>query len=84
MEPPKDGFAQVPTRNIKIWLQYSRGANYVILIKNLDSNWGKDLDSRKSMVGFSFLLENGVTNWANKKQTTIAFFSTKEAREACS
>jgi hypothetical protein len=65
-------------------LQYSRGANYVILIKNLDSNWGKDLDSRKSMVGFSFLLENGVTNWANKKQTTIAFFSTKEAREACS
>ena len=43
-----------------------------------DADWSGDLDERKSMSGYVFLLNNGAISWSSKKQTCIAL-STMEA-----
>ena len=43
-----------------------------------DSDWGGNIDTRKSTSGYIFKLGNGVTSWSSKLQPTIAL-STMEA-----
>ena len=35
-------------------------------------DWGRDLDERKSTLGFAFLLNRGAISWSSKKQSCIA------------
>jgi Reverse transcriptase (RNA-dependent DNA polymerase)/GAG-pre-integrase domain len=37
-----------------------------------DSDWGRDVDSRRSITGYIFLLGLSAISWSSKKQTTVA------------
>jgi len=37
-----------------------------------DSDWGRDIDSRRSITGYVFLLGLSAISWSSKKQTTVA------------
>lgn len=59
-----------------MWLQYSRHGSIMVNLKTFsNSNWGEDLDSKRSMIRFAFLLKNGVVSWASKKQPIVALSS---------
>jgi hypothetical protein len=42
-----------------------------------DSNWGGDLDSKKSTTGYVFILGSIVVNCSNKRQPTIVLSITE-------
>lgn len=42
-----------------------------------DSDWAGDKESRKSTSGFIFMLNGGPVSWCSKRQSTLAFSSTK-------
>ena len=50
-----------------------------------DSDWGGDVDTRRSTTGYCFTLGSGAISWSSKKQPTVALSSTEaEYRAACS
>lgn len=49
-----------------------------VLVGYSDSDWARDLDTRKSRTGYVFLLNDGCITWQSKKQPTVAL-STSEA-----
>ena len=74
-------------RAMKRILRYLKGTvNYSLcyqgkglcLVGYSDVDWAGDLDERKSISGYTFLLNNGSITWRSKKQTCIAL-STMEA-----
>ncbi len=48
-----------------------------------DSDWGGDVDTRRSTTGYVFLLGGAPVSWASKKQSTIALSSTEVEYMAC-
>jgi hypothetical protein len=59
-----------------MWLQYlGHGSTMMILKTYSKLDWGEDLDSKRSMTRFSFLLKNGIVSWASKKQPIVALSS---------
>lgn len=48
------------------------------LVEYSDSDWGRDLDERKSTSGFAFFMANAVFTWSSKKQPIVTL-STCEA-----
>jgi hypothetical protein len=42
-----------------------------------DVNWASNMDDRRSMLGYAFLLGNDAINWNSKNQTFIAMSSIK-------
>src|SRR5260221_5882620 len=42
-----------------------------------DSDWAGDLNSRRSVLGYAFILCGAVITWSAKKQQTIALSSTE-------
>ena len=42
-----------------------------------DSDWGGDVDSRRSTSGYAFMLAGGCISWCSKKQATVALSSTE-------
>lgn len=42
-----------------------------------DSNWAGDKESRKSTLGFIFMLNGGPVSWCSKRQPTVVLFSTE-------
>lgn len=42
-----------------------------------DSDWGNDIEDRKSFSGFVFMICNGTISWETKKQKTVALSSTE-------
>jgi hypothetical protein len=48
-----------------------------------DSDWGGDVDTRRSTTGYVFLLGGAPVSWASKKQSTISLSSTKAEYMAC-
>jgi hypothetical protein len=63
------------TRNLS--LCYG-GASFLYLMGYNDSDWGGDLNDRKSTTGYVFTLNGGPVSWTARKQTTVAT-STMEA-----
>ncbi|RDX73776.1 hypothetical protein CR513_46561, partial [Mucuna pruriens] len=49
------------------------------LVGYTDSDWARDIETRKSTLGYAFHLGTGVVAWSSKKQPTIAL-STTEAK----
>ena len=43
-----------------------------------DANWGEDLEDRRSITGYVFVLNNAPVSWCTQKQPTVAL-STQEA-----
>ena len=52
--------------------------NNMNLVGLCDATWGEDLDDRKSVSGFVFLLNGAPVAWSTQKQPTVAL-STQEA-----
>jgi hypothetical protein len=48
-----------------------------------DSDWGGNVDTRRSTTSYVFLLGGAAVSWASKKQSTVAFSSTKAEYMAC-
>ncbi len=42
-----------------------------------NSDWASDHTTRKSMSGYIFMLNGGLVSWCLKRQSIVAFFSTK-------
>jgi hypothetical protein len=69
-------------------LRYLKGTNHLCITygacKELrilgfsDSNWGGNLNDRKSTTGYLYIINNGLVSWTSHKQTTVAV-STLEA-----
>jgi hypothetical protein len=38
----------------------------------LDADWVREVDGRKSMLGYAFNLGNGIISWVSKKQNFVA------------
>jgi hypothetical protein len=49
-----------------------------------DSDWARDVDSRKSTSGYVFLLYKGAISWKSTKQSVVATSSTEAEYIACS
>lgn len=54
------------------------GLDDVVVTGWSDSDWAADLDSRRSIAGFTFDIAGGMVSWSSKKQPTVAL-STAEA-----
>jgi len=42
-----------------------------------DADWGGDLEDRRSIIGFVFMIGGGAISWSSKRQPTIALFTIK-------
>ncbi|XP_071741001.1 uncharacterized mitochondrial protein AtMg00810-like [Rutidosis leptorrhynchoides] len=50
----------------------NKGMNNFALTTYVDSNWGKNLLARKSIIGFCIYLGDTLISWKSKKQSTIS------------
>lgn len=57
-------------------LEFSKKSNSKITGYS-DSDWGGDLDDRKSNTGYVFKMNGGAISWASRKQSTVALSSTE-------
>ena len=48
------------------------------------TDWGGEIDERKSTLGYAFLLSRGTISWSNKKQTYTALSTMEVEFVACS
>jgi hypothetical protein len=48
-----------------------------------DSNWGGDVDTRKSTNGYVFLFGGTIVFWASKKRSIVALFSIEAKYMTC-
>ena len=54
------------------------------LIDFCDSDWARDMDSTRSMIGYCLSLGSRIVSWVSKKQPTIALSSTEaEYKSTC-
>ena len=59
-----------------------RGAN-LNLVSYSDADWRRDLDERKSISDYAFLLTGGSISWSSKKQSCISLSTMKAEFIAC-
>ncbi|UYV73967.1 hypothetical protein LAZ67_11001633 [Cordylochernes scorpioides] len=52
-------------------------ASHQELIGYSDSDYARDIDSRKSTTGYIFMLNHGAVSWSSQKQSTVAFSTTE-------
>ena len=45
------------------------------LVGYCDADWGSNVDDRRSITGYVFLLSGGAVSWQAKKQPTVALSS---------
>jgi hypothetical protein len=57
-------------------LVYNKAGN-AELVGYTDSDWGGDLETRRSTSGHAFLLSGAAISWSSKKQQTVALSSTE-------
>ncbi|KAI4357505.1 hypothetical protein L6164_001448 [Bauhinia variegata] len=51
--------------------------NFVNLVGYTDSDWGGDIETRKSISGYVFHLGSGAISWSSKKQPVVALSTTE-------
>jgi hypothetical protein len=44
------------------------------LIGYINTGWGSDSDTRRSMLGYVFSLGSGAISWSTKRQVIVTFF----------
>lgn len=47
------------------------------LVGYSDADWASDVDGRRSITGFVFMLQGGPLNWSSRKQQTVALSTTE-------
>jgi len=57
-------------------LTYRRGGD-VVLTGYSDSDWGGDIETRRSTTGYVYMLAGGAVTWGSKRQKTVALSSTE-------
>jgi len=60
-----------------LWLQYLGDEEGVTLKVFSYSNWDENLNSKRSITRFAFILTNTTISWVSKKQPIVALSSTK-------
>ncbi|XP_027368152.1 uncharacterized protein LOC113874130 [Abrus precatorius] len=63
------------TINFGIW--YKKGIDSLKLLAFTDNDYAGDLNDRRSMLGFVFMMGTGAVSWASKKQTVVALSTTE-------
>ncbi|KAJ0900510.1 putative RNA-directed DNA polymerase [Helianthus annuus] len=90
MHSPTQGHLKIAFRLLRYLKQspgkgvlLSKGSNFKLLAY-ADSDWGKCLESRRSVTGFCVFLGNSLVSWKSKKQGTVSRSSAEaEYRSMC-
>ena len=61
-------------RTINFSIKYINSFD-VKLIGYLDWNWARDLDDRRSIIGYAFNIGFGVISWCSREKTTVSLSS---------
>eukprot|EP00742_Colponemidia_sp_Colp-10_P002552 GILJ01002727.1.p2 GENE.GILJ01002727.1~~GILJ01002727.1.p2 ORF type:complete len:509 (+),score=47.37 GILJ01002727.1:627-2153(+) len=69
---------------IDVGLELGMGNQELLLTGFCDSDWGGNLDDRKSTTGYCFNIGGGTVCWNSKKQPTVALSSTEAEYMAAS
>lgn len=62
---------------INLKLQFKKNPNKRLVSAYCDSDWGSEIDERKSRSGFVILMAGGAVSWLSKKQSIVALSSTE-------
>lgn len=65
------------TLNYGLWYPFNTNS---LIAGYSDSDWGGNLDNRKSTSGGCFFVRNCLVSWHNKKQTSISLSTAKADR----
>jgi len=83
MADPKEEHMQIAKRvlrylkgTLNFGLVYRKAKNLKLLAYT-DSDYARDVDDRKSILGYVFLLNNAAVCWSSKKQEIVTLSSTK-------
>ena len=63
------------TQDYKLTYVHKKTGSGPVLFGYCDSDWGNDVDDRRSYTGYAFLLSGGAVSWQSKKQPTTALSS---------
>jgi hypothetical protein len=63
------------TQDYKLTYGLKKGDGDPVLFGYCDSDWGNDIDDRRSYTGYAFILAGGAVSWQSKKQPTTALSS---------
>jgi hypothetical protein len=63
------------TQDYKLSYGLKKGDGDPVLFGYCDSDWGNDIDDRRSYTGYAFILAGGAVSWQSKKQPTTALSS---------
>ncbi|KAK6117405.1 hypothetical protein DH2020_048861 [Rehmannia glutinosa] len=59
-------------QEVGLWYPKLTKGSSLNLTAYSDSDWGSDLDDRKSVTGFCVFLRNNLVSWCSKKQTSVS------------
>ncbi|KAK8916316.1 hypothetical protein KSP39_PZI023164 [Platanthera zijinensis] len=65
------------TSNYSICYEGAETGRVLNVVGHVDSDWGGDLDSRKSTSGYVFTLFGGAVSWMSRRQGVVALSSTE-------
>ncbi|KAK7863601.1 hypothetical protein R5R35_013473 [Gryllus longicercus] len=69
---------------INFGIEYRRNSEMLVVTGHSDSDFGNDLDTRRSMSGYVFLLSNGAVTWSSQIQKAVTLSTTEAEYVAAS